>query len=68
MQFENLVYARLGRFSINRINASVKHVRGIEKLLCNTHPNCRACMIGGTRKPSTKQPTSRQFSYCGECI
>eukprot|EP00959_Pyramimonas_sp_CCMP1952_P310052 6488516-Pyramimonas_sp.AAC.1 len=25
-------------------------------------------MIGGARKPSTKQPTSRQFSYYGECI
>eukprot|EP00965_Chrysotila_dentata_P149551 4938483-Pleurochrysis_carterae.AAC.1 len=25
-------------------------------------------MIGGARKPSTKQPTSRQFiSYYGEC-
>eukprot|EP00965_Chrysotila_dentata_P054341 1802947-Pleurochrysis_carterae.AAC.1 len=25
-------------------------------------------MIGGARKPSTKQPTSRQLSYYGECI
>eukprot|EP00965_Chrysotila_dentata_P083198 2745357-Pleurochrysis_carterae.AAC.1 len=25
-------------------------------------------MIGGARKPSTKQPTSRHFSYCGKCI
>eukprot|EP00965_Chrysotila_dentata_P164337 5426797-Pleurochrysis_carterae.AAC.1 len=25
-------------------------------------------MIGGARKPSTKQPTSRQFSHYGECV
>eukprot|EP00965_Chrysotila_dentata_P004836 158475-Pleurochrysis_carterae.AAC.1 len=25
-------------------------------------------MIGGARKPSTKQPASRQSSYYGECI
>eukprot|EP00965_Chrysotila_dentata_P087523 2889092-Pleurochrysis_carterae.AAC.1 len=25
-------------------------------------------MIGGARKPSTKQPTSRQYSCYGECI
>eukprot|EP00965_Chrysotila_dentata_P176480 5827147-Pleurochrysis_carterae.AAC.2 len=25
-------------------------------------------MIGGTRKPSTKRPTTRQYSYDGECI
>eukprot|EP00965_Chrysotila_dentata_P002044 67548-Pleurochrysis_carterae.AAC.1 len=25
-------------------------------------------MIGGARKPSTKQPTLRQFYYYGECI
>eukprot|EP00965_Chrysotila_dentata_P051701 1716020-Pleurochrysis_carterae.AAC.2 len=25
-------------------------------------------MIGGARKPSTKQPTTRQYSYYGECI
>eukprot|EP00965_Chrysotila_dentata_P182949 6041564-Pleurochrysis_carterae.AAC.1 len=25
-------------------------------------------MIGGARKPSKRQPTSRQFSYYGECI
>eukprot|EP00965_Chrysotila_dentata_P047862 1587606-Pleurochrysis_carterae.AAC.1 len=36
--------------------------------LRHTRPNCRACMIGGARKPSTKQPTLRQFSYYGECI
>eukprot|EP00965_Chrysotila_dentata_P067424 2231323-Pleurochrysis_carterae.AAC.1 len=63
-----LIHARLGHFSIDRINASVKQVRGIEKQLRHTHPNWRACMIGGACKPSTKQPTSRQFSYYGECI
>eukprot|EP00965_Chrysotila_dentata_P055107 1828723-Pleurochrysis_carterae.AAC.1 len=25
-------------------------------------------MIGGTRKPSKKRPTTRQYSYYGECI
>eukprot|EP00965_Chrysotila_dentata_P092817 3064866-Pleurochrysis_carterae.AAC.1 len=49
----------------DRINASVKHVRGIERPLRHTYLTCRACMMGGTRKPSTKQPTSRQFSYYG---
>eukprot|EP00965_Chrysotila_dentata_P256404 6212527-Pleurochrysis_carterae.AAC.2 len=67
-QFENLVHARLGHFSIDHINASVKHVRGIERQLCRTHPSCRACMIGGARKPSTKFSATRQYSYYGECI
>eukprot|EP00965_Chrysotila_dentata_P087732 2896812-Pleurochrysis_carterae.AAC.2 len=67
-QFEKLVHARLGHFSIDRITASVNHVRGIEKQLHHAHPSCRACMIGGTRKPFTKRPTSRQFCYYGECI
>eukprot|EP00965_Chrysotila_dentata_P082441 2721305-Pleurochrysis_carterae.AAC.1 len=61
-------HARLGHFSIDRINVSVKHIRGIKKHLRHTHPNCRACMIGGARKQSTKQPISRQFSYYGKCI
>eukprot|EP00965_Chrysotila_dentata_P049439 1639094-Pleurochrysis_carterae.AAC.1 len=67
-QFKILVHARLGNVSIDRINASVNHVRGIEKLLHHAHPNCRACMIRGARKASTKRSTSRQYSYYGEYI
>eukprot|EP00965_Chrysotila_dentata_P107581 3554442-Pleurochrysis_carterae.AAC.1 len=68
-QFKILFRARLGHFSIDRTNASVQNVRGIEKQLRHDHPNCRTCMIGaGARKPSTKQPTLRRFSYYGECF
>eukprot|EP00965_Chrysotila_dentata_P046919 1557461-Pleurochrysis_carterae.AAC.1 len=35
-QFKDLVHARLGHFSIDRINASVKHVRDIERQLRRT--------------------------------
>eukprot|EP00965_Chrysotila_dentata_P172403 5689158-Pleurochrysis_carterae.AAC.1 len=66
--YSNSFDVRLGQFSIDRIDASVKDVRGIEKQLRHTHSNCRACMIGGARKLSTKQPTFRQFSYNGQRI
>eukprot|EP00965_Chrysotila_dentata_P070524 2330816-Pleurochrysis_carterae.AAC.1 len=66
-QLENLVHADLASaISPSTASTPVKHVRGIEKQLRHTHPNCRAFMIGGARKPSTKQPTTRQFSYYGE--
>eukprot|EP00965_Chrysotila_dentata_P152268 5031943-Pleurochrysis_carterae.AAC.1 len=69
LQFENLVHARLGYFSIECINLSINLVRGIDKQLRLAHPNCRACiLIGGTRKPFTKRPTTRQYSYYGKYI
>eukprot|EP00965_Chrysotila_dentata_P028594 950606-Pleurochrysis_carterae.AAC.1 len=53
---------------MDRINAFVKLGRGIERQLRHTHPNCRACIIGSAREPSTKLPTTRQYFYYGECI
>eukprot|EP00965_Chrysotila_dentata_P080343 2650602-Pleurochrysis_carterae.AAC.2 len=40
----------------------------MKKQLRHTHINGRACIIGGTRKPSTKRPTSRHYSHYGKCM
>eukprot|EP00965_Chrysotila_dentata_P090059 2972208-Pleurochrysis_carterae.AAC.1 len=57
-QFENLVHADLAS-AISPSIASTLLSNTCKKQLRHTHPNCRARMIGGARKPSTKQPTSR---------
>eukprot|EP00965_Chrysotila_dentata_P238771 6202708-Pleurochrysis_carterae.AAC.2 len=48
-QFESLVTARLGRFPIDVINASVNHLRSIKKQLRHTRPYCCTRKIGGAR-------------------
>eukprot|EP00965_Chrysotila_dentata_P262574 6214611-Pleurochrysis_carterae.AAC.3 len=68
-QFKNVVHARHDHFSHRSHQRFFCQTCAlIEKQLRHTHLDCCTCMIDGARKSSKKWPTSRQYSYHGECI
>ena len=67
----DLIHARLGHFSHERIKASSNHTTGLDLSSLGNHSDCDACIRGGAKKapsPKAEIGTEPRYTYFGQKV